>query len=284
MRTSIKLCHEEVEYKKTLGRYGKEMVKQNHDNLKVMLNWLMQEDTYPSYDEYKEAFLEQNKYRQWTPEARTEGAIQYLWKHQAGKWNQQRNLKPFQNISEHSISSHPSHSTSSHLTTPITPISLHKSSSETTENTRETPEAPRESQRNAETIENSENSLYDEDEVEFIQRIRKRSHSEQSNNSLYKKVPEMNVATISAAGCAVSEVPADGSPTVPDPLCTTPDKSKGELPQENVCQKATLKINKPLPKEPKKDTRYNYVFGVDPEALEEYVQGELAEARALGLQ
>ncbi|MDR2593482.1 MAG: hypothetical protein LBC87_01750 [Fibromonadaceae bacterium] len=151
MRTNIKLCHEEVEYKKTLGRYGKEMVKQNHDNLKVMLNWLMQEDTYPSYEEYKEAFLEQGKNRQWTPEARTEGAIQYLWKHQAGKWNQQRNLKPFQNTSEHSISSHPSHSTS-----PITPISLHKSSSETTENTRETPEAPRESQRNTETTENSE--------------------------------------------------------------------------------------------------------------------------------
>jgi hypothetical protein len=275
MRTSIKLCHEEVEYKKTLGTYGKEMVKQNHDNLKVMLNWLMQEDTYPPYEEYKEAFLEQNKYRQWTPEARAEGAIQWLWKHQVGKWKQTMNLKPFQSISEHSTQSH---SISPQFTPPITPTTLHKSSSETTENTQRIPEESRESQRN---VEATENSLSDEED-EFIQRIKKRSHS--SNNSLCKKVPEIDVVTISAAGCAVSEVPAGGSPTVPDTLCTTPDKSKGELPQENVCQRATMKINKPLPKEPKKDTRYNYVFGVDPEALEEFVQGELAEARALGLQ
>jgi len=158
MRKSIKLCHEEVEYKNTLGRYGKEMNKQNCENLRVMLKWLIQEDTYPSYEEYKEAFLEQGKNRQWTPEARTEGAIQYLWKYQAGKWSQQRNLKPFNNTSSNSIESNSIESNSIESNSIESNITkLNKSSSETTRELQRIPEESRESQRNVETTETTEN-------------------------------------------------------------------------------------------------------------------------------
>jgi len=102
MKYDIKKASEAIEYKDASKKNG-QTIKQNHTQLRKMLRCFNKAGEYPSFEEYKEVMLELNEIDPFTPEALTEGAMEYLWEYQAKKFKQESNLKPNQNQIQNQI-------------------------------------------------------------------------------------------------------------------------------------------------------------------------------------